>query len=42
MGGVQGHIDVIEDGVLLEEEQPLIFDGLKPRVAVPHIFIAAQ
>ena len=28
MGGVQGHIGVIEDGVLLEEEQLLIFDGL--------------
>ena len=32
MGGVQGHIGVIKDGVLLGEEQPLIFDGLKPRV----------
>ena len=32
MGGVQEHIGVIEDGVLLEEEQPLIFDGLKSRV----------
>ena len=28
MGVVQGHIGVIEDGVLLEEEQLLIFDGL--------------
>ena len=28
MGGVQGHTGVIEDGVLPEEEQLLIFDGL--------------
>ena len=32
MDGVQEHIGVIEDGVLLEEEQPLIFDGLKPKL----------
>ena len=29
MDGVQGHIGVIEDGVLLEEEELLIFDGLE-------------
>ena len=28
MGVVRGHIGVIEDGVLLEEVQLLIFDGL--------------
>ena len=32
MGVVQGHIGVIEDGVLLEEEQLLIFDGLNRKV----------
>ena len=32
MDGAQGHTGVIEDGVLLEEEQLLIFDGLELRV----------